>query len=663
MRKTNKTKDLWRRRADKALADYQDELEKMEERQKLYDGSRDIPAVEGKKHPKKTRYLRNLVFELIETQVSSDIPMPKVTPKRARDEPLAKLIEAFLRNEVDRLKMESMHDRQQRTVPIQGGSHWHGEWDNAVRTHGTVGAFALTDLHPRLVIPQPGVTRDIEDMDYILLMIPQTKGSVKRRYGVDVSREGEEHPELRGDEAVDSDDMVTQWIAYYRSDSGGIGRYSWVNDIELEDYPDYQARRLRKCVTCGEVEPPDEVTPMAEQTVDGVRPGGGGEELPEDVELPKPRARAGGGRKKCPHCGGTKWEEREQEFEEFWEPMTVIKPDKRATDIPGAQEIRQPTGIIDPVTLEPETVVVGRIPTKIPYYKPDLYPVIRWVNVSKDRSYLGESDVDQIADAQMETNRLSEQISRKLDGAGTVITLPPMAQIATDETGIQTIRLESPDEASYINVYTLQGDISQDITLRDQVYEEARQSLGVTDSFQGRRDPTATSGVAKEFSANRTVGRLESKRIMEDEAFSRLYELMFKYYLAYADEPRSVVSYDATGAQEYREFSRYLFLEQDAAGDWYWNDEFLFSVDTAAPLASNREAMWQETRSHYEAGAFGPQQELDTQIMYWTKMSMLHYPGAEDTISALKSRKEELAAMAAAAPVMSQPPVPETAAV
>ena len=87
----NHTKALWRTRADKALAEYQAELDKMEERQKLYDGDRTIPAVEGKKHPRKSRYLRNLIFELIETQISSDIPMPKVTPKRARDEPLAKL--------------------------------------------------------------------------------------------------------------------------------------------------------------------------------------------------------------------------------------------------------------------------------------------------------------------------------------------------------------------------------------------------------------------------------------------------------------------------------------------------------------------------------------------------------------------------------------------
>lgn len=660
MREKKRTKALWRERADRALAEYQTEIDRMNERQKLYDGDHRIPKVEGKKHPAKSRYLRNVVFELIETQISSDIPMPKVTPKRARDEPLAKLIEAFLRNEIDRLRLETMHDRQQRTVPIQGGSHWHGEWDNSQRSHSTVGAFVLTDVHPRMVIPQPGVTSDIEDMDYIFLMIPQTKGTIKRRYGVDLTGENEEYPELRGEEAGVADDMVTQWIVYYRSGTG-IGRYSWVNDIELEDYPDYQARRLRRCTQCGAVEPGEEVTPLEEQTHDGTRPDGiDGTELPEDVTLPQPRARTGGGRKVCPSCGGTKWEEREQEYEEFWETMDIIKPGDRAVTI-APTEVKAPTGAVDPATGLPELAVVERIPERIPYYRPDMYPIIRWINVSKPNSYLGSSDVDRIEDAQMEINRLSEQIDQKLDGGGTIITLPPTAIIQRDQTGIQFVALQSPDEKTYIDVYTLQGDVTQDMNVRMQIYEEARQALGVTDSFQGRRDPTATSGVAKEFSANRTVGRLESKRIMEDEAFSRLYELMFKFYLAYADEARPVVTNDATGAQEYTEFSRYLFLEMDDAGEWYWNDEFLFSVDTSAPLASNREAMWQETRSHFESGAFGAPNEIDTQIVYWSKMSMLHYPGAEDTISALKKRKEELAAMAAAAPadpITSQPTVP-----
>lgn len=80
-----------------------------------------------------------------------------------------------------------------------------------------------------------------------------------------------------------------------------------------------------------------------------------------------------------------------------------------------------------------------------------------------------------------------------------------------------------------------------------QIYEEARQVIGITDSFQGRKDTTATSGTAKEFSAAQAAGRLESKRVMKDAAYAALFEAMFKFKLAYADEPRPVVSHDIEG--------------------------------------------------------------------------------------------------------------------
>ena len=59
------------------------------------------------------------------------------------------------------------------------------------------------------------------------------------------------------------------------------------------------------------------------------------------------------------------------------------------------------------------------------------------------------------------------------------------------------------------------------------------------------------------------------------------------------------------GKAEYKEFNRYDFLEQDESGEWHWLDDFLFSCDTSAPLANNREAMWQETRMNLQTGAFG----------------------------------------------------------
>ena len=172
-------------------------------------------------------------------------------------------------------------------------------------------------------------------------------------------------------------------------------------------------------------------------------------------------------------------------------------------------------------------------------------------------------------------------------------------------------------------------------------YEEARQVIGITDSFQGRRDTTATSGKAKEFAAAKSAGRLESKRVMKEAAYAALFEAMFKFKLAYADEPRPVVATDDRGDAAYEEFNRYDFLEQDAAGGWKWNDQFLFSCDTSTPLANNREAMWQETLQNLQAGTFGDPTSYDTLVLYWTRMEQLHYPGAGDAKDFLEHKQAE----------------------
>ena len=98
----------------------------------------------------------------------------------------------------------------------------------------------------------------------------------------------------------------------------------------------------------------------------------------------------------------------------------------------------------------------------------------------------------------------------------------------------------------------------------------------------------------------------------------------------------------------------------DRDGQWYWNDQFLFSCDTSASLAGNREAMWQETRLNLQTGAFGNPQETSTLLLFWAKMEELHYPGASGTKKHLeeKLRMEQQAAqlqgMQIAGPDMAQ---------
>lgn len=592
---------LWQGRYQRSRNAYDAELRRMDRREQLYRGDRHMTPVTkndvGKDGQARiARHVRNIIAENIESEISSSIPQPKVTARRREDEGKAKLIEDMIRDELNRLPMERINDQMERTVPIQGGGLYLVEWDSTER--GGEGEITLTPVHPKWVIPQDGVETGIEDMDFIFVDIPQTKAYIRRRYGVDVADEGEEIPEARGvDAEATAEDMVTQHIAYWRNDAGGIGLYSWVGDTQLEDLEDYQARRLPRCKACGAQRPKDEDAP-------------------------------------CPGCGGTEWEETTEEWDELTGP--VLRSD--GTVIPGGEPA------LDPETGMPMLDELGQpvtIPTRIPFYKPDVYPLVLQKNISKFGCFLGDSDVDKIEDQQNTVNRLSMKIIDRLVKAGTRITLPPNAKLGMSSEDQEYIRLDNIEDRSYIGLYDFSGNLQYEMAYLEQVYEEARQVLGITDSWQGRVDRSATSGVAKQYSAAQSAGRLESKRIMKDAAYADLFRLIFQFKLAYADEARQVRGKDAQGQTQYETFNRYDFLEQNSSGEWVWNDRFLFACDSSAPLANNREQMWENTTAHLQAGAFGDPTQTQTLILYWRKMDLLHYPGAAETLSYLEERMQQ----------------------
>jgi len=613
----------WQDRLTRAQSDWEAERAQMDRREALYRGDRELTPMVPADYKRVAPHIRNICMELIESQVDSNIPAPKVTPRREEDERLAEIIEDMIRDELDRLPMEEINDRLSRTVPIQGGAALLVEWDNTQRTPRTVGELVVSAIHPKQLIPQDGVY-SVEDMDFIILALPQTKEYIKRRYGKNMEQESEDEPEVRGaDGESTADDLVTQYVAYYRNEKGGIGLYSWAGDTELEDLPDYQARRLRRCASCGAAEQMGEDATAIPQA------------LLEAPDGPLTKDKLRDSDKVCPHCGGTEWTEVEEEFEEVYLPISRTD----GSQIPGARMVTEATGDLDPFGTP---VVMSHLePTKVPFYKPDIYPVLIIRNTSQHGKLLGGSDIDAIADQQNTTNRISAKIIDKLLKSGSYMSLPDDCSIEVSAEDMKVIRPQTAAASSMIHVYDLQGDVSQDMEYLAEVYEEARQVIGITDSFQGRKDTTATSGKAKEFSAAQSAGRLESKRVMKNAAWSNLFEAMFKFKLAYADEPRPVPGVDANGDRTYSMFNKYDFLEQDESGAWWWNDLFLFSCDTSAPLANNREAMWQECRMNLQTGAFGDPAALETLIIFWKRMEQLHYPGAGDTRKVLEERLQQ----------------------
>ena len=580
--------DYWKEWVRRNETAYREELEKMDRREALYRGEvRELRPLTEKDRQRdgslrETVHLRNIVAENIESEVSSVIPQPKVTARRKEDEARAKLLEDMLRNELDRLPMEELNDLLERMVPIQGGAFWLVEWDNASRTHSTVGDVAVSILHPRQVIPQEGVFGRVEDMDAIALKLPQTRESIRRIYGKDVSDEGETDPEIRTteEEAAPAEDLVTQYVVYYRGAGGGVGKISWVGDTVLEELEDYAARRVRYCPACGRTE-----------TDPGTRT--------------------------CGRCGG-KLADRTVEQEEVDRPIATAAGALIAGE--------------------------GEEPLRLPYFRPDVFPVFLQRNVSVFGRLLGESDVDKIADQQNTVSRLENKIIDRLLKAGTRITLPDRADLRTDPEDAERWYIGSPADKAMIGLYEFSGDLRYEMAYLAQVYEEARQILGITDSFQGRRDTTAQSGVAKQFAAAQSAGRLESRRVLKEAAYAELFRRIAQLKVAYADEPRPIVAADDRGEAKYEEFDRYDFYERDGAGNWHCildDDRFLFSCDTAAPPAGDRQRMWQEAGEMFRSGAFGPPGDLRTLLLYWTKLELLHYPGAGDTREYLESLRQE----------------------
>ena len=150
---------LWQDRLARNDSQYENWYARMDERERLYQGSRYIFPLVNKYRPSnaKTPHVRNICSELIEAQVDSNIPSPKVTAVHEKDEPLAKIIEDMLRNEMDRLPFAEINDLMERIVPIQGGGAYLVEWDNTARTHTTIGELNVVPIHPRQMVPQDGV--------------------------------------------------------------------------------------------------------------------------------------------------------------------------------------------------------------------------------------------------------------------------------------------------------------------------------------------------------------------------------------------------------------------------------------------------------------------------------------------------------------------------
>lgn len=596
--KPNKKLDEWKTKYNKSKDAYADQLNRMRNQERLYNGdafTRRSKNQGGGESSKKSENVRNIIYELLETEVDSSIPMPKVTAIHEEDAEQAEIIEQMLLNEIRLLRFKEMNDVSERVTIVQGGDWYHTEWDSRKGNHCTIGGLEINERDPQTVIPQADVT-DPYKLDYIFLQLSMTKDAVKRVYGVDVSEEINTEIEQNKDS---NDELVTVIKTYYRSENGEIGIFTWCGNTVLEDMENYQARRLTRCKKCGRIKDGDT----------------------------------------C-ECGSKSFETTIEEYEEVEEDIVTL-----TQTIPAYEDVESVVMGEDGNPMldaygQPK-MEVRREHKKIPYYKPNVMPLVLRRNVSKAKSLMGVSDAAVIEDQQDAIKKYGSKLQEKILKGGSIVTIPQNLKIETTDEELKVVRVDNANDVSMIGVHNLVSDISYDRIAMNDNYEAARSTLGITDAYQGKYDASAVSGTAKQYSINQAAGRMESKRIMKQEAYCRLYEIMFKFMLAYADQPVPLSTKNPDGSDNYSHFDRYDFLKMDENGELYWNDEFIFEVDPTSTIMMNREAMWQQMDLKYQAGAFGPIGELQTLLNYWTFMEENDYPNASKIRAIIAQQIEE----------------------
>lgn len=533
----------------------------------------------GEESKRKSKNLRKMIYELIESKVDNSLPMPRITPRQKDDIDLVDITENYLKFEMDRMLTEQENDRSERATYIDGTSWYKVSWDSLDSTYERSGDLKVEVLLVDQVVPEPG-QKNYRDMNYIFEKSMMSVSRIYDLYGRMVL------PTEAGNNNVD---VITY---YYKNENGIIGRfmYTAASQQVITWDEDWQIRKLRKCITCHAVVPVGE---------------------------------------RCPECYGEKFK-----YENATEE--VLEEDLVRISNPYADGESS-----DPQNNAKEEVFL-EAGTTIPFYQVRQLPFVPRPSVSSLDTIYGISEVSILLDMQDSVNKILTKVEDKILKSGAVVTKPHNMKFNDKDDTFKLFGVKTAEEATMVQAKQIMADVSQDIASAQLFYESARASSGVTESYQGQRDTTATSGKAKELAAAQSAGRIESLRIMKAAAFAGVYELMLKYLLAFSDETRKFVKVLPNGQTEEELWNKYMFLRKDKYGNLYYADDFAFSTDPAATLSNNRTQMWQETLQQFTMGTLGNPADPRTMELYWNIMDSMQYPLAKFALAGIREASQHL---------------------
>ena len=559
---------------------------------KAYLGTLNALDTNGNESKRRSRQLRKLMYEIVESKIDNSVPMAIMNPQHKRDLTTIQVTEDYLKYEINRIYTKYMNDRSERSTYVDGTTWYKVWWDSLDNTYENGGQVKVDVCTCDQIVPQPGVL-DWRKLEYIFEIEQLSLARIYDLYGRIITPASSNQsviPPQQGDLST-----ITVINCYYLNEDRIVGKFSWAKDSlqVICNEKDWKIRKLRTCTTCGHVQNQGDT---------------------------------------CAICGSKRFK---------YKNATVEVLEEDLYEIYNPYEVGETND--ESLKDKKEARLFATRGTEIPYYTIRQLPFIPRPAVSTTDTIYGISEIFMHLDMQDGINKMLTKAMNKSLASSTVITKPSRVKIDnSDETSIKFANVKTSDEAAQVRNVQIQSDIAQDLAMVSTLYDSAKSSSGITDSFQGKYDSSATSGKAKQFQAMQTAGRIESLRVMKAAAFAGVYEMVLKYLLAFSDNKKTFMKVMPNGETKEEVWSKYMFLAKSKDGQFYYRDDFSFSSDPAAIISPDRMTMWQETVNKFTLGMFGDPSDPNVLEGVWHILEQQGYPLSGEALAVIKDNRQKL---------------------
>jgi predicted nucleic acid-binding Zn-ribbon protein len=537
---------------------------------------------EGNVTEVKMKPIRKLAYELVAGKKNAKIPTPKMSPRHHADILPVNTTEKLIRHEMDKMLSEQVNEESENNVCIDGTSWFKVDWNPFDNTHERSGNPMVSVCPVDTIFPQPGI-KYYKQLEYIFELSTITVSQCLDLYN-------------RVVHSPTGNDIIPIVNCYFLNEHRYVGKFTWCEETHqvLCNDVEWGIRKRRECVDCHAVQPMQDV---------------------------------------CEVCGSKKFKYVSVKDETLQEPLTFVTNPYRTGSTPDRQEDQ----VVEDTM---KSIPAG---TKIPHYLVRQLPFVPYIRISAPNSIYGMSEVELILEDQDLINKFLLKAEKKSAKSKAVVTKLKDTNIDNDDAEIAYVEVESPQEGQAIQTKQIMSDISQEFSHAGMLYELAKSTVGITDTDQGKNDPSARSGKAKQLQMAASAQRNYAPDKMRNLAFSGVYELLFKYLLAYCDEERAFVTLLPDGTEMEQVWSKYMFLARDDYGEFYYRDDFAWSVDDATEITQDRAAMWQLIDNDYINGTMGNQVDpIRALKMFWQMKEQYGYPTAKYALAFLKETEKSL---------------------